>query len=316
VGDRLVSGAGGQLPAVTVVLPTHDRPAQLRRAVQAVLAQDYGGAVECLVVRDRSRVELPGDLVVATPTRSVRVMDNSRSPGLAGARNTGVCAAGGELVAFCDDDDEWLPTKLSAQVQALAAAPEHDVVSCGILTVNGGRVRARVLAQTEVTYAMFLRSRVMEVHSSTLLIRRRALLGGIGLVDEAVPGSYGEDYEWLLRASQRAPILVVPAPLVRIDLHPSSHFADQWSTMAKACHYLVQRHPGLRSDRTGLARIYGRLSIASAAQGQRRVACAYAARSLRLRARQHRAYVAVAISLRLLSADRAVRLANLLGHGI
>ena len=49
-------------------------------------------------------------------------MTNERTPGLAGGRNSGILAGSGELVAFCDDDDEWLPTKVEKQVEALAGA--------------------------------------------------------------------------------------------------------------------------------------------------------------------------------------------------
>ena len=49
-----------------------------------------------------------------------------------------------------------------------------------------------------------LKSRVFAAHPSTVLVRRKAMLERIGLVDEEIPGSYGEDYEWLLRAARRA----------------------------------------------------------------------------------------------------------------
>ena len=67
----------------------------------------------------------------------------------------------------------------------------------------------------------------MEAHSSTLLIERE-VFESVGLVDEEIPGSYAEDYEWLLRASADHAILVTPAPLVWVDLHPKSHFAEHW----------------------------------------------------------------------------------------
>src|ERR687896_474684 len=48
------------------------------------------------------------------------------------------------------------------------------------------------------------------------------------LVDEEIPGGYGEDYEWLLRSSRRAPIIAVKDPLVRAHWHPKSFFSDRW----------------------------------------------------------------------------------------
>ena len=66
---------------------------------------------------DQSEPDL--SLEVGRSAPRVRVITNTRTPGLAGARNTGILDATGDLVAFCDDDDEWLPGKLAAQVEAL-----------------------------------------------------------------------------------------------------------------------------------------------------------------------------------------------------
>ena len=104
-------------PSVGVVLPTRNRPEQLRAALAAVLAQDYPGELRAIIVHDRSE---PDQSLAGA---AVQVVRNSRTPGLAGARNTGVLALATGLVAFCDDDDQWLPGKLRSQVEALAARP-------------------------------------------------------------------------------------------------------------------------------------------------------------------------------------------------
>src|SRR6476469_3177079 len=96
-------------PSVGVVIPTRDRPEELRRALTAVLAQDYPGHIEVVIVFDGSERD------DSLESSNVRTLDNSRSPGLAGARNSGILSLDTDLVAFCDDDDEWLPGKLEAQ---------------------------------------------------------------------------------------------------------------------------------------------------------------------------------------------------------
>ena len=130
-----MSFVGG--PALSVVVPTRDRPELLRRAVRSILDQDYDGDVHCLIVFDG------GDPVpVEVPTsqrRSLRMLTNLRTPGLAGARNTGILEADGDLVAFCDDDDEWMPDKLRAQVRELEAEPQAEIVGSGIEVRYEGR---------------------------------------------------------------------------------------------------------------------------------------------------------------------------------
>jgi glycosyltransferase involved in cell wall biosynthesis len=299
---------------VSVVVPTRDRPELLRRALGAIVGQTYRGPVECVVVFDQSDPELAwGEL---PPDRRLLPVPNRRSPGLAGARNSGIMEATGELVAFCDDDDEWLPDKLATQVQALLARPEAAVATTGILVRYRGRDTARLAPTTMVTHRQLLRSRLTELHPSTVLARRQVLLDRIGLVDEQIPGSYAEDYEWLLRAARHAPVLAVPEPLVVINWHQSSFFADRWRTVIAALTYLVDKHRELQQEPSGLARIYGQIAFAHAALGERGPARRWARRTLSLNRRERRAYLALAISLGLVKARTVVRLAHAAGKGI
>ena len=301
-------------PLVSVVVPTRDRPEPLRRAVAAILGQTYKGPVECLVVFDQSDPDLPWpDL---PPGRTLILRRNDRTPGLAGARNSGILAATGELVAFCDDDDEWLPEKLTRQVARLLATPGSAVSTTGILIRYQDRTTTRLAPTILVTHRQLLRSRLTELHPSTVLAHRDRLLSQIGLVDEQLPGSYAEDYEWLLRASRHGPVLAVPEPLAVIHWHQSSFFADRWRTIISALTYLVDKHRDLQQEPSGLARIYGQIAFAHAALGERKPARRWARRTLSLNRRERRAYLALAISLGLVSAKTVVRMAHVAGKGI
>jgi glycosyltransferase involved in cell wall biosynthesis len=301
-------------PLVSVVVPTRDRPELLRRAVGAILGQSYKGPIECLVVFDQSDPDLPWPEL--PPGRRLRLVRNERTPGLAGARNSGILAATGELVAFCDDDDEWLPEKLTRQVARLLATPSAAVSTTGILVRYQDRTTTRLAPTELVTHRQLLRSRLTELHPSTVLARRRQLLDDIGLVDEQIPGSYAEDYEWLLRASRHAPVLAVPEPLAVIHWHQSSFFSDRWRTIISALTYLVDKHRELQQEPSGLARIYGQIAFAHAALGERGKARSWARRTLSLNRRERRAYLALAISLGLISAKTVTRLAHVAGKGI
>jgi glycosyltransferase involved in cell wall biosynthesis len=311
--DQTPSGASR--PGVSAIVPTRQRPELLARAVASVMGQDYEGDVRCLIVFDQ---EDPVSPAVDVPEgRSIHLLRNSRSPGLAGGRNTGVLAATTDLVAFCDDDDEWLPGKLRRQVGALATNAAACVVVTGMVVVRESTSVERIPDRPQVTHKDLLRSRVQEVHPSSILARRSAFDdGAIGLVDEDLPGSYGEDYEWLLRASALAPIEVVRSPLVRVHWHSSSFFADRWATIIDAIQYLVSKHPDLRSDPRGLARLYGRIAFAHAALGNRAEARSWARRTLRIDPRERRAYLAAAVSTGAVSAETLMKLAHRVGRGI
>jgi glycosyltransferase involved in cell wall biosynthesis len=299
---------------LSVVICTRDRPELLRRAIAGVAAQEHPGVVETLVVFDRS--EPDRSLEVAAGPRPVRVLANERTPGLPGGRNTGVRHATGELVAFCDDDDVWFPTKAARQVELFATRPGMEVAVTGIRVHSGDEAVDRVLAADELRFADLLASRVMEAHPSTYMVRRAVMIDGIGDVDESIPGGYAEDYEWLLRAARRAPIGVVREPLVRVDWHPKSFFTAQWVTIADALDYLLAAYPEFASSPRGAARIHGQRAFALAALGRRREAWHEVGRTLRLAPAQPRAYLAAAVAARLVSADRVVRELNRRGRGI
>ncbi|RLP97165.1 glycosyltransferase family 2 protein [Micromonospora sp. CV4] len=302
-------------PSVSVVVPTRDRPELLRAAVRAILAQEYPGPVEVVVVFDQSTPDesLTG---LSGPDRAVRVVRNERTPGLAGARNSGTVAAEGELVAFCDDDDEWLPGKLAAQVDALAADPAAEFVCCGIRVSYDGHTVDRVLDRDRVTLDDLLRDRMTELHPSTFLIRGAALRNGFGLVDEEIPGSYAEDYEFLLRAARSAPLINLRTPSVLVRWHKRSYFAQRWDTISEALQWLLQRYPEFATQPAGEARVTGQIAFARAASGDRRGALRWARRTLRRNPREPRAYLALAVAGRVVRADAVLRTLHKRGRGI
>ena len=159
-------------PLVTVVIPTRDRPMLLSRAVQSVLGQTYR-ALEVVVVDDGSSplLELPPG-IQSDPR--VQILSARTSGGAALARNMGVCAGRGELVAFLDDDDAWRPTKLARQVEVLAGSPPAiGAVECGYDLWDGNRLVERSVPATGRDLRLTLLERPC-LQPSTVLVRREA----------------------------------------------------------------------------------------------------------------------------------------------
>ncbi len=301
-------------PSVTVVIPTVNRPEMLARAVSAVLSQDYPGAIECLVVFDHVEPTLESRRV--SPTRTVRVATNLRSRGLAGNRNTGYVLATGELLAGCDDDDEWLPGKLMAQVRLLQEHPEASVVSSGIFVHFRGRDMPRIPSSAELHLEDFLKDRHLEVNPCSNLMRRCEVLDRIGLVDEQIPGGYGEDYEWILRAARCGPVICDLRPLVRVHWHDSSHFVSDWRTNVAALTYLAERVPEFQDTPAGLARLEGQIAFAHAALNERRLALRLACRALKRNPRTRHAWAALLVTAKVLTASQVLAYSRRFGHGI
>jgi glycosyltransferase involved in cell wall biosynthesis len=298
-------------PSVTVIVPTRDRPVMLARAVQSIIGQSYPGDIECVIVFDQSdpaevNVELP-------PGRQVRLLTNTRTPGAAGARNTGIIASDGPLVAFCDDDDAWDADKLRLQVELLDVAP-LGFIACGMRVHYADRVIARS-APGSVSLQQLVRKRHPELGVSAFLLGRDALTE-IGLLDERIPGSNGEDYDFLLRAARRGPIDAVRRPLVDVFWHQQSYFTQHWQIIADSNEYLLGKHPELAADPRGRARIEGQVAFAHAALAHRAVAGRASFRALRGNPLERRPYLALAVAAGIIPASSIVRLANRRGRGI
>jgi glycosyltransferase involved in cell wall biosynthesis len=301
-------------PAVTAVVPTHRRPELMRLAVQSILDQTYPGLIEIIVVFDACAPELPD--VVVPEGRILRGVVNERVRGLAGARNTGIVAAEHAFVAFLDDDDVWMPDKLVAQMAVFDDHPDAGLVGSAMQVDDGRATHERLAPGSVITHDDLVRDRIAGLHSSSFVFRRDVLVDGVGMIDERLPGAYGEDYDVLLTASQIAPVRVVNRPLVSVRWSGDSFFYGRWAQYAAGLTYLLEKHPELRADDHASARIGSQIGFALAAAGNRRESRTWLLAALRSRPLTVRAWLGLLISFRLLSAPLVARLANLVGKGV
>lgn len=115
-------------PLVSVILPTYNRLAFLRLALESVLNQDYA-PLEVIVVDDGSTDATPAYMATLDDTRVRYLYFANQGP--AAARNAGIGAARGAYLALIDSDDLWCPGKLAAQVAYLERHP-----AVGMLATN------------------------------------------------------------------------------------------------------------------------------------------------------------------------------------
>ncbi|MBH0208302.1 MAG: glycosyltransferase family 2 protein, partial [Nitrospira sp.] len=109
------------MACVSVIIPTFNRFPLLCRAVDSVLNQTHGD-LEIIVIDDGSTDDTPALFAQLFPTVHYVKTDHSGLPAI--ARNVGIRLAKGEFVAFLDSDDQWLPDKLSQQMEPLQRNPD------------------------------------------------------------------------------------------------------------------------------------------------------------------------------------------------
>ena len=195
-------------PSVSVVIPTRNRSALLRRALESVGAQTRPPK-EIIVVDDGSTDDTAQWINVDFP-----LVHYLRQPhrGVAAARNNGIGAATGEWIAFLDSDDEWRPAKLERQLDATRAQPRYGLCHTDEIWIRRGRRVNAGKRHAKSGGSIFRRCLPLCVISPSSVLVRRSLLEEVGGFDETLPVC--EDYDLWLRICSRYPVLFVDEALV------------------------------------------------------------------------------------------------------
>ena len=218
---------------VSVIIPTLCRPKLVLRALASVFNQTYE-QIEVIVVVDGPDEETK-EVLRSVSDRRLHVIFNPRSLTAAGARNIGVKYAKGEWIAFLDDDDEWMPSKIEKQM-ALASNRDAVLISC----------RSRVITPIETS----VRPQVIYDNSLPLdeyLFDRRSLFSGSGFIQTSsylMPRSLfdrarfdvespHDDWDFLLHLSKQLGVRIETVPEVLVILYseeqrPSLSTSSTW----------------------------------------------------------------------------------------
>ena len=201
------------MPLVSVVIPTYNRSELLRRAVESVLGQTLAD-LECVVVDDAS-TDATAQIIAGFDDERLVYVRHENNLHASAARNTGIAAAKGRLVAFLDDDDEWFPKKLARQVDLIQSLPSRfGLVYCWMdyCDPHGNVVRRHCPVHRGYVFPQVLdRQRIG--NSSTLLVRREVLTPDL-VWDESL--YRGNDGDFIRRVCRKYEVDFVPEVLVRV----------------------------------------------------------------------------------------------------
>jgi glycosyltransferase involved in cell wall biosynthesis len=182
---------------VSIIVPTHNRALQLKETVDSILNQTYSN-FEIIIVSDASTDDTK-NVVANFKDERIRFFElpsNLRLPSR--VRNFGASKAEGDLIAFCDDDDIWLPRKLRVQIDQLRHNPKLNLISSRASLFPGYE---RILGYIQfrnniVNYDNLLKDNTI-VTSSVLM--RTSLFRELGGFDESITLHIGEDWDLWLR---------------------------------------------------------------------------------------------------------------------
>ena len=203
-------------PTVSVVIPTHNYAGFVGEAIESALGQTVP-PLEVIVVDDGSTDDTPHVLEsFGNRIRAVR----QRNQGVCAARNAGASIATGDLLAFLDADDVWLPDKLEKQIECFLAHPNTGLVHCGIVHVDAtGKPMATIMdgMEGDVAIDILMCQRNVILGGGSAMLVSRAAFHEVGAFDTSL--THAEDWDLWYRLARRYRVGFVREVLVRYRLH-------------------------------------------------------------------------------------------------
>lgn len=181
-------------PLVSVIVPTHNRPDFLKKTLLSIIGQTYTN-LEIFVISNGEN-PLNKEIVDSLDDRRITYRDQKNSGGPSSPRNHGIRLSSGKYLAFCDDDDIWIPTKIEKQVKALEKNLNYGL--CYTKMMRFDETKEWTVIHEEGASCFETLLYVNTIPISAVMIRKECVnvLGGFS--EDAFVGA-SEDYEFLLR---------------------------------------------------------------------------------------------------------------------
>lgn len=208
---------------VSVIIPTYKRTDFLKLTIQSVLNQTFQD-YEIIVVDDGT----PNDdnFVLCQTFEKVKYIKIKNSGGPAKPRNIGIQEAKGKYIAFVDDDDLWLPSKLEKQVAVLENNPDFGLVHCCCQVIDEKGIKKKQIIGRPGSLDVKHGDLAMRMIGNWTLMMptpllRKEVVDKVGFFNEKMTPAT-EDAEYWSRCSFETKFYYIDEPLARYRIHPNN----------------------------------------------------------------------------------------------
>jgi glycosyltransferase involved in cell wall biosynthesis len=246
---------------ISAVVTAYNCAAFIAEAIDSILAQTR--PVDEIVVIDDGSTDETAQVVASYATSGVRYV-RQENQGAGAARNRGIQETKGELIAFLDGDDIWLPDKIAKQLDYLTKHPDVVLVSGYQWWWDVGKNERKIKPyglppHTDIAQEILVQN---VVGNPSMVLMRRWIIDKVGLFNPGL--RWGQDWEfWIRMVASEAKIGFIPEPVIIYRWHRSNLSHDrQWERLA--CFFGISRQ-SIRSYKPAwrrpvlLARAWSRL---------------------------------------------------------
>lgn len=233
-------------PLVTTIITTHKRQISiLLEAVNSVKAQTYKN-IEIIIVDDNfeDSVFRKDNLNEFACDDKITLILNSTNIGAQASRNKGVIASKGAFVAFLDDDDIWMPTKIEKQMSILNSDQDIGMVYCDGFSffdddiTKKGTFREASVYDCPITLSLELFNDF--IGSTSQVIVKKECFDLVGMFDTEMPAR--QDYELWLRICKSFKVIGVPEKLLLYRVHTGERISTTKKKVLESYKLVLSKH--------------------------------------------------------------------------
>jgi glycosyltransferase involved in cell wall biosynthesis len=214
---------GSPWPAITIVTASYNQSPFLEETIRSVLLQGYPNLEYIIIDGGSSDSSLE---IIRRYEKWLAFWVSEPDRGQADALNKGFARATGEIAAWLNSDDVYLPNALEHVARSFGVDPARAVVygHCNIIDEQG-RFLSLAKSSKNITFNTLIKYWRTSLSQPAVFFRRR-LLGEVGWLN--IELRYVMDYDLWLRVAQKYPFYPMTQTLVNFRMHQSSKTTQNW----------------------------------------------------------------------------------------
>ena len=214
------------LPKISVIVTTYNRAHMVTETIDSILSQTSKDFE--LIVVDNESIDNTEEVIKSYTDKRIRYFKHQNNGIIAVNRNYGISKTQGEYIAFCDDDDLWMPEKLERQLSEFEKDSQLGLVcSNGIFFDKNGEHREMIKAElkdSDFTFESLIWHNY--IPSPSVLVKKE-VIDDVGMMDESPEIFIAEDYELWLRIAKKYKVKYIGLPLMKYRTHPGQYTFSQ-----------------------------------------------------------------------------------------